>query len=189
MLSKTEMFNQALSVPEALSTSDRVEVKLLEEGARFSLRIKAADLTAIRKSTGLKLVAKIGKFTLSKTRIETCLGPDEWLVILPVSEKAKFEKLWQKISKTHVCSVVDISHRNIGFEISGPGARALLSAGCPLDLSNENFAIGRGVRTVFESAAIILIRIGDESFHLEVWRSFAPYLRDFFTRIVTTRGV
>ena len=74
MLSKTDMFNQALSVPETLSASDRVEIKLLEERVRYALRFKAADMAAIRKATGLKLGAKIGKSTLSKTRLETCLG-------------------------------------------------------------------------------------------------------------------
>jgi len=188
MLSKSDMFDQAVSVPDMLNRGG-LSVGLIEARTRYVFRVKPGDVTAVKKLTGLKFPRKIGQTAIAQAQIEACLGPDEWLVILPVSEKAKFEKLWQKISKTHVCSVVDISHRNIGFDISGPGARALLSAGCPLDLSNENFAIGRGVRTVFESAAIILIRTGDESFHIEVWRSFAPYLRDFFTRIVTTRGV
>ncbi len=194
MLSRDEMFNQALSLPEALSNSDqanagRLEVKLLEERARYSLRFKKGDMAAIRKATGLKLIAKIGRSTLAKTHIETCLGPDEWLVIMPVSDKAKFDKLWDKVANKHVCSIVDISYRNIGFEISGPGAVRLLSAGCPLDLSLGNFAVGRAARTVFESSSIVLIRTADERFYLEVWRSFAPYLRDFFNRVVTTRGV
>jgi sarcosine oxidase, subunit gamma len=32
------------------------------------------------------------------------------------------------------------------------------------------------VRTIFEKAEIILWRTGEQSFHIEVWRSFAPYV-------------
>jgi len=61
------------------------------------------------------------------------------------------------------------------------------AVGCPLDLSLAAFPIGKVTRTVFESAQIMIARVDEQSFYVETWRSFGPYLRDFFERVVTTR--
>jgi len=169
MLSKSDMFDQAVSVPDMLNRGG-LSVGLIEARTRYVFRVKPGDVTAVKKLTGLKFPRKIGQTAIAQAQIEACLGPDEWLWLAPPA-------------------AVDISHRNVGFEISGPASERLLSAGCPLDLSSQSFPKGRACRTVFESVSIVLIRTGDNSFHLECWRSFAPYLRDYFSRIVSTRGV
>jgi sarcosine oxidase subunit gamma len=48
-------------------------------------------------------------------------------------------------------------------------------AGCPLDL--DGFATGRATRTIFETVEIILLRKDKVLFEVEVWRSFAPWLK------------
>ena len=58
--------------------------------------------------------------------------------------------------------------------LSGEQSETALSVGCPLDLAA--FPIGGCTRTVFGKAEIILWRREATSFHLEVWRSFAPYV-------------
>jgi sarcosine oxidase, subunit gamma len=55
-------------------------------------------------------------------------------------------------------------------------ARArLLATGCPVDLANV--PVGNGTRTVFDTAQVVLTREAANSFHLTVWRSFAPHVR------------
>ena len=49
-----------------------------------------------------------------------------------------------------------------------------MMSGCPLDL--ERMAVGRGARTIFETVEIVVMKRGAEKFHIEVWRSFAPWL-------------
>jgi sarcosine oxidase subunit gamma len=71
-------------------------------------------------------------------------------------------------------SIVDVSSRSLGIIVAGPNAEALISAGCPLDLAR--MAPGRATRTLFETVEIILIRDSAARFHIEVWRSFAPWL-------------
>ena len=54
-------------------------------------------------------------------------------------------------------------------------AAEILMSGCPLDL--ERMAVGRGTRTIYETVEIVVIKRGAARFHIEVWRSFAPWLR------------
>ena len=180
------LFDQAVDIPEIFK-SERVSVTLIEGKARYNLRVKAADITAFKKSTGLKLPSKIGSSSLSKVVSCLKLGPDEWLVIANSTQQKKLDKVFEKASKDFICSITDISHRNIGFEVSGELAAKLINVGCPLDLSLTAFPVGKVTRTIFESAQIMLLRTGEDSFHVECWRSFAPYLRDYFKRVMTTR--
>jgi sarcosine oxidase subunit gamma len=73
-------------------------------------------------------------------------------------------------------SLVDVSHRQTGLELSGPEADAILAVGCPLDLHPRAFPIGMCARTVFAKCEIVLWRKGPELFHIEVWRSFRAYV-------------
>jgi sarcosine oxidase subunit gamma len=52
----------------------------------------------------------------------------------------------------------------------------VLATGCPLDLDPQAFPVGMCTRTVLAKAEIVLWRIADDAFHLEVWRSFAAYV-------------
>lgn len=180
------LFDQAIDIPEALSSGD-VTIALIEERARYSLRLKSSDVTAVKKASGLKLPTKIGGS--STTKDVTCLklGPDEWLVIADMKQKLELNKQFAKISNDYVCSVTEVSHRNVAFDIKGEGAVKMVNVGCSLDLSIEKFPIGKVTRTIFESASIILLRTGEQSFHIECWRSFGPYLRDYFARVVSSR--
>lgn len=77
-------------------------------------------------------------------------------------------------------SLVDISHRQTGIAVSGTAA-GMLNAGCPLDLDLAAFPAGMCTRTLFMKAEIVLWRTDAERFHLEVWRSFAPYVWEMLT--------
>ena len=76
-------------------------------------------------------------------------------------------------------AITDISERAICLVLEGPRAAELLMTGCPLDL--DNFAVGRATRTIYETVEIIIIREGEDRFHVEVWRSFAAWLWTAFT--------
>ena len=69
---------------------------------------------------------------------------------------------------------------NAGFDnVPGPQAALLLSSGCPLDLDAHAFPVGMCTRTMLAKAEVVLWRTAAEAFHLEVWRSFAPYVTQF----------
>jgi heterotetrameric sarcosine oxidase gamma subunit len=95
------------------------------------------------------------------------LGPSEWLLLAPAD--------WRPPRIT--ATMVDISHRHVALEVSGPNADAALNAYCALDLHPSAFPIGMCTRTVFAKAEIVLWRTDANTFRIEVARSYAPYVR------------
>ena len=109
-------------------------------------------------------------------RVALWLGPDEWLLLAPVTEaQATRNALRQATAGGGGCAV-DIGHRHAGLSVTGPAAATLLNSGCPLDLHVSAFPAGMCARTLYAKAEIVLWRTAAEAFRVEVWRSFAPYL-------------
>ena len=71
---------------------------------------------------------------------------------------------------------------------AGPEAARLLNAACPLDLDPSAFPVGMCTRTLFAKAEIVLWRTGATAFHVEVWRSFAPYVVGHLTQASSDIG-
>lgn len=139
--------------------------------ARASLRAGADAVSALSSSLGLGLPTKPKGTASADGKHALWLGPDEWLLIGP--DGVDFVALAGQSGALH--SAVDVSHRNVAFVISGPGARATLASACPLDLGNAIFPVGAASRTVFGKAEVVIYRTGEESFRLECWRSFGEY--------------
>jgi len=104
------------------------------------------------------------------------LGPDEWLLL---SSALPTERWAQDLStglEDVLCSLVDVSHRQVALSVHGPRAEDILASGCALDLSVAAFPVGMCTRTMFAKAEVVLWRTGIAGFRLEVWRSFARYV-------------
>ena len=141
-----------------------------DPATRWSVR---GDADAASKALGIDLPAEVNKTTRDGSRTALMLGPDEWLII----DETVNERPATPSSSTFV--TVDVSHRNVGFIVSGRGALATLNAGCPRDLSERGFPVGSGARTILGKAEIVLMRTGSDAFRVECWRSFAPYVWTF----------
>ncbi len=128
--------------------------------ARFSLRSRSAE----------GLPAKVLSTAPFAGGTALCLGPDEWLVLLPDGSPPP------EVAGVH--ALTDIGHRNVGFVVTGQHSATLLQTGCPLDLSLVAFPVGKATRTLYETVEIVLWRQAEDQFHVEVWRSFAAYLWD-----------
>ncbi len=152
-----------------------ISIQLLAEKSRISLRLRENCMDAFSEASGIMLPSSIGCFEKNENERILRLGPDEWLCITPTEEAAALIEKCARFSASPY-SLVDISHRNVGLWISGEGAAQLINMGCPLDLALDAFPSGRCTRTVFERAEFVLLRETETEFHIEVWRSFAPYL-------------
>lgn len=139
--------------------------------ARASLRVLAADVAAVSAALGVSLPTKPKTSATGAGITAMWLGPDEWLLIGP--EGTDFVALAARSGVLH--SAVDVSHRNIGIIVSGPGARATISAASPHDLTDASFPVGACARTVLGKMEIVLYREGAETYRVECWRSFADY--------------
>jgi heterotetrameric sarcosine oxidase gamma subunit len=76
----------------------------------------------------------------------------------------------------HPASVIDVSHASQTLEITGRRAAWCLNAFCALDLHLQAFPVGMCTRTLLGKADVLLWRIAPEVFHLDVARSFVPYV-------------
>jgi sarcosine oxidase, subunit gamma len=113
------------------------------------------------------------------------LGPDEFLLLDAEAASPDTASDFQRLQQDHACSVVDVSHRQIAWEITGASAQTILAGACPLDLDAEHFPIGMCTRTLLAKAEILLWRRENQVFHLEAWRSFAPYVTALLTEIAS----
>jgi sarcosine oxidase subunit gamma len=95
-------------------------------------------------------------------------GPDEWLVLEGREEDYPASG-----------AAVDVSANRICFELAGPDAEEVLSAGCSLDLDASVFPSGRCAQTLLARAQVVLVRLESERWLILVRPSFAPYLREW----------
>jgi sarcosine oxidase subunit gamma len=144
--------------------------------ARFILRGGEATRVACGIVFGAEPPASLGPAGEGAGRAALWLGPDEWLLIADGADSAELGELIESVLDGTAHSLVDVSHRQIGLIASGPAAARVLNAGCPLDLCLKAFPIGMATRTIFDKAEIVLWRLAETTFHVEVWRSFAPFL-------------
>lgn len=111
-------------------------------------------------------------------RVALRLGPDEALLIVPMAETAAVFAAIEAACGALAHALVDISDRQLGFSLEGPHAADLLNSGCPLDLSPAAFPVGMATRTLFHKAELIIWRMAEAVFRIEVARSFAPYVEN-----------
>ena len=151
-----------------------VSIETAAPAARISFRATAKGAKDYGKKIGIDLPTKPGESVSKSSRSALWIGPDEWLII---DEKKSAEDLMTGGENAN-SSVTDISHRNVGFLLTGAGAENTLSAAAARDLSLAAFPVNCASRTLFGKAEVVLLRTGKASFRLECWRSFAPYVWD-----------
>jgi sarcosine oxidase, subunit gamma len=166
--SMSEVLTRAEPVPTTPFVADGVTISLVPPMARYALRARQAQ--ALETLLGVKVPKKIGA---TEGGI-ACLGPDEWLMRAPAGTNIS-------MGAGLAVAVTDVSERSVCLSVEGRGAAQLIMSGCPLDL--DHFAVGRATRTIYETVEIALIREATDCFHVEVWRSFAPWLWTAFTTV------
>lgn len=164
------------------SAGATVDMSPLVEGLRLSIRLDPASAPDC-------LDFPINQCRHQNDRIIARLGPDEWFLMASEHQQESVRQELHGLLGHRVCSVVDVSHRSLGIEVTGLHAREVLNGGCPLDLSDAAFPAGSATRTVFGKAEIILLRHTDrQTFRLEAWRSFMPYVRDLLAQLAVEFG-
>jgi sarcosine oxidase subunit gamma len=143
--------------------------------ARFVLRVRPEDGARAAAAWGLSLPHALRAST-HKDRHVLWQGPDEFLLLALTSEKQEIMDRLQAEMGGKPYSLVDVSHRNQAFLLTGEGAQQLLETGCMLDLDPASFPVCMTTRTLFAKADLTLWRRDTHTFHIELWRSFMPYV-------------
>jgi sarcosine oxidase subunit alpha len=140
----------------------------LFESVIHAFRLSASSDHALAPATGkfsIRTQQPIARALRTATRgshIALWLGPDEYLVFADEPPDIAAD------------SIVDVSHRTVGFRVNGPRAAWCLNAFCALDL--DTAPTDYCTRTVFGKAEIILWRLSETAYHIETARSFASYV-------------
>lgn len=162
------------ALPSTIACTN-VSLIVAPPASRFILRGIDA-IAAAGTALGLAIPTRPMTTATVGDRAALWLGPDEWLLLAPAGQTAPLQQQLTVALDGIACALVDISHRQMALLIEGAKAARVLNGGVPLDLSLAAFPIGMVVRTIFEKAEIVLWRTAEQSFRIEVWRSFAPYL-------------
>ena len=158
-----------------------VDLTAAPPAARFVAHVQDASLAAMGAAFGCKLPAGLNRAEGSASgRAALKLGPDEWL-LLAVGDAPD---ALHAVCEPHAGSLVDVSDRQVGLTFTGARVETTLNAFVPLDLSLDVFPVGMATRTIFEKAQIVLWRTAADRFHIEVWRSFAPYVESLLRLVI-----
>ena len=158
---------------------------LAERGplTRFIFRGGSAAQAAAGRAFGVSLPTTACRAASAGQRHALWLGPDEFLLLAPEGAEGAIAAEIGAALGAEPHSLVDVSHRQVAFEIVGAHAEWLLEAQCPLPLHVDAFPVGMCTRTVFAKAEIVLWRTAPDVFHVEVWRSFSRYVVELLAAI------
>jgi sarcosine oxidase subunit gamma len=154
-----------------------VRVTTLPPATRFSVRGDDAAVGMIGRAFGVALPREACRAATGGARAALWLGPDEWLLIAPDGEASSLMAAMGEVLGEEPASLVEISDRQVAIEVAGDKAAEAINAFNALDLDIDAFPVGMCTRTLFGKAEIVLWRTAPETFRMEVWRSFAPYVQ------------
>lgn len=152
----------------------RLSVRVASDLDRFVLRGDPALSSQLESALDWKLAGRIGEATTKDARTSVRVGPDEWFLLAAPGTVSNPESRLQEAMPDQAWSMVDVSHREVGIELSGEAAALALSSFIAFDVGA--MAVGDGCRTLFDKAQVILIREAPERFRIEVWQSFASHV-------------
>ena len=162
---------------------DATVFRLKPAGTRLLLQADASARAAAATVWGVDFSEQSCRAISAASRATLWLGPDEHLLWQDSrGEPAPIAEL-ERVLESHPHSLVDVSHRQVALEVSGPEAAIILNGACPLDLDLRAFPVQMCTRTAFAKAEIVLWRTAPEVFHIEVWRSFQPYVQELLHEI------
>ena len=171
------MRRSVLEGTSELKMRSSITISALPPRQRWILRVGAEGIAAASAAFGVTLPLEPCRAASVSEKSALWLGPDEWLLLAPVDMPAPV------IDVPH--SLVDVSHRQTALEVSGTRAADLLNTGIMLDLRLSAFPKDMCARTLLGKADVVLWRTGPQQFHIEVWRSFAPYVHAFLMQAST----
>lgn len=165
------------TLPTPSDTAPAVRLTPLPRFGRLIVRGDEEAVAAIGQGFGIALPRTACRAAAQDRNAALWLGPDEWLLIAPEGELEAIASAIESSLGDIPASVVDVSDRNMAIEVAGPKAVEAINAFNALDLDEAAFPVGTCTRTLFAKAEIVLWRTRPDTFHIEVWRSFAPYVR------------
>ena len=158
-------------------------VKEISPIMKLNLRGKSRDfLTTIGKNINMILPIEANTSSTSDNYTSMWLSPDEWIIIsnnIINKENNSFEieeLLFNKISKTNLGSVTDVSDQLVMINLKGEKIFDLLNTGCPFDFTDFRLKVGSVAQTLLAQIDVTIHYREVNSINLFIRRSFSEHL-------------
>jgi sarcosine oxidase, subunit gamma len=176
------MLNYQSSIKRNKSYTD-LTIKEISPVMKLNLRGKSREfLSTIGKNINMILPVEANTSSTSDKFTSMWLSPDEWMVISNNSidkDNNNYEieeLLFNKISKTNLGAVVDVSDQFVLINLNGEKVFDLLSSGCPFNFTNFKTKRGAVAQTLLTQIDIIIHHKELNNINLFVRRSFSEHL-------------
>ena len=150
---------------------------------KLNLRGKSRDfLTTIGQNINIILPLEANTSASSENYTAIWLSPDEWMLVSnrtvnKENNNYEIEKLlFNKISKTNLGSVVDVTDQFVLFELEGSKIYELFSSGSPFDFNDFKEKKGSTTQTLLNNIDVTIHNKGENLVNLFVRRSFSEHL-------------
>jgi len=176
------MLNYNSSIKED-KTYSGLTVKEISPIMKLNLRGKSRDfLTTIGKNINMILPVEANTSSTSDNYTSMWLSPDEWMVVSNNKinkENNSYEieeLLFNKISKTKLGAVTDVSDQFVMLDLKGEKIFDLLSTGCPFDFNEFKTKKGAVAQTLLLQIDVIIHHKEINTVNLFVRRSYSEHL-------------
>ena len=150
---------------------------------KLNLRGKSRDfLTTIGKNINMILPMEANTSSSSDNYTSMWLSPDEWMVVsnkVVDKENNNYEieeLLFNKISKTKLGAVTDVSDQFVMLDLKGEKIFDLLRTACPFDFNDFKTKKGAVAQTLLLQIDVIIHHKDLNNVNLFVRRSFSQHL-------------
>ena len=158
-------------------------IKEISPIMKLNLRGKSRDfLSTIGKNINMILPLEANTSSSSDKYISMWLSPDEWMVVSnntvdKENNNYEIEKLlFNKISKTNLGAITDVSDQFVLINLNGENVFNLLSTGCPFNFNDFKTKKGAVAQTLLAQIDIIIHHRELNNVNLFVRRSFSEHL-------------
>ena len=173
-------YNSSLNEDKSYSG---LTIKEISPIMKLNLRGKSRDfLTTIGKNVNMILPIEANTSSSSDKYTSVWLSPDEWMLfsndkVSKDNNKYEIEELlFNKISKTSLGAITDVSDQFVLINLNGDKVFDLLSTGCPFNFNNFKVKKGAVTQTLLAQIDVIILNKEINNIDLFVRRSFSEHL-------------
>ena len=163
-------------------------IKEISPVMKLNLRGKDRDfLTTIGKNINMILPLEANTSSSSDQYTSMWLSPDEWMVVSNDTmdkENNNYEieeLLFNKISKTDLGAVTDVSDQFVLINLNGSKVFDLFSTGCPFNFNDFRNKKGAVAQTLITQIDVIIHHKEVNNVNLFVRRSFSEHLMSWIS--------
>ena len=160
-----------------------LSIKEISPIMKLNLRGKSRDfLTTIGKNVNIILPIEANTSSSSDKYTSVWLSPDEWMLfsndkVNKDNNKYEIEELlFNKISKTSLGAITDVSDQFVLINLNGDKVFDLLSTGCPFNFNDFKVKKGAVTQTLLAQIDVIILNKETNNIDLFVRRSFSEHL-------------